>query len=80
MKTKLRALLFAVIFLSGALAFAAGDPKDTQNADKALKAAQAQIAEDAAFIRKVNSDPKMTPDQKKIAIMEFIRKQNEKAK
>ena len=77
MKKNLFALLFAVIFLSGTVAFAATDPKD---AEETLKAARAQIAEDAAFIRQVNSDTKMTPEQKKTAIAEFLHKQNEKTK
>ena len=80
MKTKLFALFFVGILLSATPAFAAGDPKDSPETSESLKAARAQIAEDAAFIRQVNSDPKMTPEQRKTAIADFLRKQNEKTK
>jgi len=80
MKAKLFALFFVGIFLSAPLAFAAGDPSDSPDTSESLKAAREQIAEDAAFIRQVNNDPTMTPDQRKTAIADFLRKQNEKIK
>ena len=77
MKRKVSVFLLAGILVCSSLVFAVGT---SQSEEEKLKQAKEQIAEDAAFIRHINSDPKMTPDQKKEAIAEFMRKQNEKAK
>jgi len=78
MKNKFFACLLVGILSVSSSALAAKDPKaSTSEADK-MQVAREQIAQDAAFIRKVDSDSKMTPDQKKSAIAEFLRKQNEK--
>jgi hypothetical protein len=78
MKRKLAAIFLAGIFLASSLAFAAGEPGASKNEDEKLRLAREQIAEDAAFIRKTNSDPRMTSKEKKASIADFMRKQNEK--
>ena len=78
-KYKFFSWLLVGICLVSPIAFAATDPGSSQSADEKLQAAKEQIAQDAAFIRQVCSDPKMTLDQKKTAIAEFLRKQNEKS-
>lgn len=75
----LSVLLLGILSLSS-FVFAAGTPDASQSEDEKLELARQQIAEDAAFIRQVNSDPKMTPDERKAAITEFMQKQNGKVR
>jgi len=80
MKLKFFALLLAGVVLVSMPVFASGGPKSVQPTGEELKALREQMSENAAFIRKVNSDPTMTPEQKKMAIREFIQAQNKKQK
>ena len=77
-KIKSLPLLLAGILSLSSFAFAAGGPNTAQSEDEKLKIARSQIAEDAAFIRQVNNDSKMTQEEKKAAIAGFLKKQNEK--
>lgn len=72
---KFSVFFFFGILLCSSAALATGT---SQSEEEKLKAAREQIAEDAAYIRQVNSDATMNAVQKKEAIAEFIRKQNEK--
>jgi hypothetical protein len=80
MKRKISACLLAGVLSFSSVAFAVSGADASQSQEEKLKIAREQIAEDAAFIRKTNSDPNMTQEEKKSAIAEFIRKQNEKTR
>ena len=80
MKRKIAACWLVGIFALSSFVFASGGRDASPASDEKLKIAQEQIAEDAAFIRKTNSDPTMTQEQKKAAIAEFLKKQNEKTR
>lgn len=78
MKLKFITLVLAGLMLSSMPVFAAEEAKPSQPSEETMKALREQMSENAAFIRKVNSDTSMTPEQKKAAIKEFIQAQNEK--
>jgi len=80
MKRQFPVFFCMVVLFAASFAFVSISSAASPEDEEKLKIAREQIAEDAAFIRQVNSDPQMTPDQKKAAIAEFLRKQNEKTK
>lgn len=75
MKHKIIVFFLAGFLLYSSFALAA---ETSQSEEEKLKEVKGQIAEDAAFIRQVNNNSQMTPDQRKKAIAEFLHKQNEK--
>ncbi len=78
MKLKWFALLLTGIVLLNTPVFAAEKTTSSQPSEEAMKALREQLSENAAFIRKVNSDASMNDEQKRAAIKEFIQSQNEK--
>ena len=80
MKRKFIAFLFFLFFSTGLTAFAANNQADSQTSAEKLKHVQEVIAKDAAFIRQINGDPQLTPEQRKTKIDAFLKAQNDEKK
>jgi hypothetical protein len=80
MKTRIFTLLLIGCLLSTGVAFAANDFSDSPAAAEKRKLMQEAIAKNAAFVRQVNAESQLTPEQKKAKIDAFFKAQYDEKK